>query len=87
MNMLELTRQVKLIKSKSEFIEFIVNLVTYLEVHPDEHLVISVIPYLNAIAAWTKDMDGYYQNHGEKPPKEPTWRTIGEILVAALYYE
>lgn len=85
--MLKLTQQVKLIKNRDEFIRFVKDLATYLETHPSEPSHQNVIPYLHSIAAWTNDMDGYYENHGEKPPIEPSWRTLGEILIAALLYE
>lgn len=85
--MLKLTQQVKLIKSREEFIRFVKDLATYLETRPSERSDQNVIPYLQSIAAWTNDMDGYYENRGEKPPAEPSWRTLGEILIAALLYE
>jgi predicted Ser/Thr protein kinase len=43
--------------------------------------------YLDAMAAWVRDMDGYYRNAGENPPIQPTWRTVADILVAAKIYE
>lgn len=43
--------------------------------------------FLRAMAAWIDDMDGYYRNMGEEPPKEPSWRTIADILMAATMYE
>ncbi len=43
--------------------------------------------FLEAMAAWIEDMDGYYQNQGEPTPNQPSWKTIGEILKAATIYE
>ena len=43
--------------------------------------------FLEAMAAWVEDMDGYYQNKGESMPNQPSWKTIGEILKAATIYE
>jgi len=43
--------------------------------------------YLEALAAWLTDMDGYYKNRGENIPDSPSWRTIGELLLAAKIYE
>ncbi len=43
--------------------------------------------FLEAMAAWIEDMDGYYQNKGEPMPSQPSWKTIGEILKAATRYE
>ncbi len=43
--------------------------------------------YLEALAAWVQDMDGYFENRGEMPPQQPTWKTLGQILLAARTYE
>ena len=43
--------------------------------------------FLEAMAAWVEDMEGYYQNRGEELPDQPRWRTLGEILLAARVYE
>jgi hypothetical protein len=43
--------------------------------------------YLEAMAAWLRDMDGYYSRTGLDPQAPPTWRQIGEILLAAKMYE
>ena len=43
--------------------------------------------YLEAMAAWIADMDGYYANIGKSCPEEPSWRTLAEILLAASQYE
>ena len=43
--------------------------------------------YLDAMAAWVRDMDGYYKNDREIPPTLPTWQTMADILSAARVYE
>lgn len=43
--------------------------------------------FLEALAAWMKDMDGYYQNQGLALPEQPTWNMFAEILTAARQYE
>lgn len=43
--------------------------------------------FLEAMAAWIEDMDGYYQSRGEPTPCQPSWKTLGEILKAATIYE
>lgn len=85
--MLDFTQQAKLIENKHDFIELIRVLANYLNEHPIDQSDLTVTTYLQSIAAWTNDMDGYYLNRNEEPPQNPTWRTLGEIIVAALYYE
>ncbi|MET8030045.1 DUF7660 family protein [Streptomyces avermitilis] len=43
--------------------------------------------YLEALAAWTDDMDGYFGNRGEPVPDRPDWSLIAGMLRAACFYE
>jgi len=43
--------------------------------------------YLNAMAAWVEDMDGYYQNQNMSMPEVIEWGVFGQILLAARVYE
>jgi hypothetical protein len=43
--------------------------------------------FLSALAAWVEDMDGYFENRSEPPPKTSVWKLIGQMLLAARIYE
>lgn len=43
--------------------------------------------YLEAIAGWTADMDGYYRNSGQAVPQDPNWDFIATLLYAGSIYE
>ena len=43
--------------------------------------------YLDALAAWVADMDGYYKNTGESAPIDINWKFIAMIINVAKYYE
>jgi hypothetical protein len=43
--------------------------------------------FLETMAAWIDDLDGYYRNAGEPLPEAPTWCLFGQILAAASVYE
>jgi hypothetical protein len=43
--------------------------------------------FLEALAAWTEDMDGYFRNTGEETPEQPDWQLVGIMLLAARDYE
>ncbi|MGX5181441.1 DUF7660 family protein [Streptomyces avermitilis] len=43
--------------------------------------------YLEALSAWTDDMDGYFINRGEPVPDRPDWSLIAGMLRAACFYE
>jgi hypothetical protein len=43
--------------------------------------------YLEAFQAVLSDWEGRFVNRGEPVPQDPTWRLLGEMLVAATIYE
>ena len=43
--------------------------------------------FLEAMTAWTRDMDGYYRNTGQEAPIEPNWQTFADILNGAKVCE
>lgn len=42
--------------------------------------------YLDALAAWLADSDGYYLNHNQRQPSNP-WRTLNDAVQASTVYE
>jgi ClpX C4-type zinc finger len=75
------------IQSREMLAEFVLVLLYNLQNSPDEWAHRDLASYLDALAAWVGSMDGYYQNRGESVPDQPTWKTLGEILLAAKVYE
>jgi hypothetical protein len=75
------------LKSKEDFIRFIELLVSDLKNNPDEWVNQSLESYLEAVASWTEDMEGYYQNNNLPIPTEITWNVLANILMAAKMYE
>lgn len=43
--------------------------------------------YLEAMAAWIEDAEGYYVGAGQPVPQQPSWQNLAEILLAAKHYE
>ena len=43
--------------------------------------------FLDALAAWTRDMDGWFKNRGEPLPDVPSWELFAHMLLAARTYE
>jgi len=84
---MELMEQVKKIKTRDDFVVFMQNLLRDLRECPERWENANLEAYLEAIAAWVQEMDGYYLNRGEHVPKHLTWRDLGEILLAARIYE
>ncbi len=73
--------------SREEFTVFVRTLAEQFRRAPEQWENRDLSAYLEAMAAWVEDMDGYYQNRGEAVPEQPTWKTLGQILLAAKVYE
>lgn len=43
--------------------------------------------YLEAMAGWVADMEGYYINQGLPVPEQINWAFFADILLAAIVYE
>jgi len=43
--------------------------------------------FLEAMAAWIADMDGFYQNHGLPIPEKLEWKIFADILIGAKLHE
>jgi hypothetical protein len=84
---LHLKQLAQQINSRASFVDFLGPLVNYLQQRPEEWENRDLASFLNAMAAWIEDMEGYYQNRGESVPEQPSWKVLGEILLAARIYE
>ena len=43
--------------------------------------------YLESMASWVEDMEGYYLNQNLSVPENVNWTFIADILMAARVYE
>ncbi|MFC6590880.1 hypothetical protein ACFP81_01740 [Deinococcus lacus] len=79
--------QTEQVKAREDLAEFVHQLCHQLQQSPDSWEHRTLPEYLEAMASWTKDMDGWYLNRGETVPEQPTWTTLAQILSAATMYE
>ncbi|MDY7790381.1 hypothetical protein U0E10_21030 [Burkholderia ubonensis] len=82
-------KRVTEIKTREDFIDFMADFVRSIrsEVAIENNTVDS---YLEAMASWVEDMDGYYENMGianEVKLDAMNWRVLADIVVAATMYE
>jgi hypothetical protein len=84
---MKLREQAGNIQTRDDLALFIQHLIQDFRTCPEQWENTTLDSYLEAVATWIKDMDGYYRNRGETAPKHPTWRHMGEILLAARIYE
>ncbi|BCX04639.1 MAG: hypothetical protein KatS3mg053_2577 [Candidatus Roseilinea sp.] len=73
--------------SRSDLADFVDLLRRDFEDNPEAWTNRDIGSYLEAMSAWLRDMDGLNLNLGISIPDPPTWRTVGEILLAAKEYE
>jgi hypothetical protein len=75
------------VQSRQDLVEFIEALRRDLEKNGDAWENATLDRYLEALAAWTAEMDGYFRNQGRGAPTEPTWQLAAAMLGAARIYE
>jgi hypothetical protein len=84
---MDLTQQLNSINSRQDLAAFIQSLINNYESESESWENKDLLAYLDALAGWTEDMDGYFHNIGEKVPEQPSWALFGKMLLAAKYYE
>ncbi|WP_027384921.1 DUF7660 family protein [Epilithonimonas caeni] len=85
--MIDLSKKIEKIANKEDFVDFVYLLVTNLNSHPQEWANQTLAEYLESIASWTEDMEGYYQNNNIPIPENINWKVFANILIAAKMYE
>ena len=75
------------VRSRDDFVVFVRALAAFRARRPDEWENPDLPRYLDALARWVEDMDGYYAGRGQPVPKQPSWRVLADILIAAAMYE
>ncbi len=77
---------VKNIQSREEFINFVRQLGADYKHTPEDWENSSIDRYLEAVAAWVADMNGYYRLQETSAP-ELNWSSMAQILLAGKSYE
>ncbi|TAE39885.1 MAG: hypothetical protein EAZ70_04805 [Runella slithyformis] len=75
------------ISTKGDFIKFLEVFLEDLKSNSNEWENTSLSSYIEAMAAWTDDMEGYYTNNNLEIPDNINWKVFANILVAAAIYE
>ncbi|PTT03460.1 hypothetical protein DBR11_02155 [Pedobacter sp. HMWF019] len=81
------TNIVNSIRTKADFVNFIHFLLEDLKSNSEDWENKTLPEYLEAIASWTDDMEGYYVNDNLPIPDNVDWKVFADILVAAKMYE
>ncbi|GAA4160715.1 hypothetical protein GCM10022217_25180 [Chryseobacterium ginsenosidimutans] len=75
------------LKTKDDFIIFVELLIKDLKNNSQEWSNNTLNEYLEGIASWTEDMEGYYINNNIPVPEDINWKVFANILIAAKMYE
>lgn len=84
---MELHERMDSISSNKDLAEFIEALRADLRCNPEEWENPTLESFLDAAAAWVGSMENAYRNTQRVFPSEPSWKTVGEIFLAAKIYE
>ncbi len=79
--------EVPSIRTHHDLASFVQRLVREFNDRPDEWENADLASFLEALAGWIEDMDGYYANMGEPFPDPPHWRTFADMLLGARVYD
>lgn len=84
----DLNNSIDTISSHVDLAIFIQNLRQNLINCPNDWQNMNLVDFLDALASWTEDIDGYYENTGQKERLDQLdWKTFAEMLMAARIYE
>lgn len=81
------SEKISSIKTREDFVLFVYELSKDYRENPQSWENKNIGTFLEALAAWAEDMDGYYLHQGQPIPKKPDWKNVADMLMAAKLYE
>lgn len=87
MTKLNLSKELDKLTTKEDFSKFVLEILHDFQNNSANWENQDLSNFLEAIAAWSEDMDSFYANQGRPIPKDVNWRVFAEILYAARVYE
>ena len=84
---MHLHESINAIQTKDEFIEFLNLMIKDKEINSEEWENKSITEYLEGMASWVEDMDGYYNNMNLQMPRDIDWKFIATLLYVGKIYE
>ena len=84
---MHLHESINAIQTKDEFIEFLNLMIKDKEINSEEWENKSITEYLEGMASWVEDMDGYYNNMKLQMPRDIDWKFIATLLYVGKIYE
>ncbi len=85
--MSELLKAAEQVHDRESFITFVSTLSADYKLNRASWEHQDLVTFLEALASWIEDMDGYYENMGTESPKNVDWGIFKDALMAARIYE
>ncbi len=79
--------EVKTIQTKKDFINFLRTLKNDYVENLSSWENKDIEAFLEAMASWVEDMDGFYINQGLPVPEKLNWKVFADILMGGKLYE
>ena len=75
------------VRTREDLVEFVEALHEAFNDNRDTWSNSDLSSFLGAMAAWSRDMEGFYRGRGEALSEVSPWRVMADILMAARIYE
>lgn len=75
------------VKTKEDFIQLLSSLAQDVKYNPKDWENRDLPSFLEAMASWIEDMDGFYSNQHKPIPTNISWEVFADIMLAARIYE
>ncbi|MDE7225206.1 MAG: hypothetical protein K2O34_15675 [Acetatifactor sp.] len=75
------------VRTREDFVRFIYELKKDHGINMEEWANRDIPSYLEGVASWAEDMDGYYTNMDIKPPTNVDWRFLAILFYVGKIYE
>lgn len=82
-----LAERARSVQTREDLAAFVAELKADLDANPGEWTNADLASFLEAMAAWIQDMEGYYENTGQKLSQLSPWKIVADVLMAARMYE
>ena len=80
-------REPESVETRIELVGYIEALRHDLAANPNGWENATLDDFLEALEAYTRDIDGWFANRGELMPEQPTWKLVAQLLTGARIYE
>ena len=79
--------QIKDISNRGDFLRFLTAHIRDFRENRDSWENVTIDEFLEGLASWVEDMDGYYTNLNIEMPQNIDWKIFADMLYAAKIYE